>query len=76
MGICFFIDFENVHNSGLSNLKGLSKDDLIFIFYTASTETITLDNINQLNKSRRDGMFIVQTQYQATHRDKLGYGRA
>ena len=51
MGICFFIDFENVHNSGLSNLKGLSKDDLIFIFYTASTETITLDNINQLNKS-------------------------
>lgn len=37
MGICFFIDFENVHNSGLSNLKGLSKDDLIFIFYTAST---------------------------------------
>lgn len=51
MGICFFIDFENVHNSGLSNLKGLSKDDLIFIFYTVSTETITLDNINQLNKS-------------------------
>ena len=51
MGICFFIDFENVHNSGLSNLNGLSKDDLIFIFYTASKETITLDNINQLNKS-------------------------
>lgn len=51
MSNCFFIDFENVHNSGLSNLKGLCKDDLIFIFYTANTETITLDNISQLNKS-------------------------
>ena len=35
----------------MTDTEGLSKDDLIFIFYTASTETITLDNINQLNKS-------------------------
>ena len=46
MGICFFIDFENVHNSGLSNLKGLSKDDLIFIFYTASKIT-SINSTNQ-----------------------------
>ena len=51
MANCFFIDFENVHNAGLSNLKGLSKDDLFFIFYTANAESITLDNINLLNKS-------------------------
>ena len=29
MANCFFIDFENVHNAGLSNLKGLTKDDLL-----------------------------------------------
>lgn len=51
MANCFFVDFENVHNAGLSNLKGLSKDDFFFIFYTANTENITLDNINLLNKS-------------------------
>lgn len=51
MANCFFIDFENVHNAGLSNLKGLSKDDLFFIFYTANAESITLDNISLLNKS-------------------------
>ena len=60
MGICFFIDFENVHNSGLSNLKGLSKDDLIFIFYTASTETITLDNINTVGFAFRGSEINVE----------------
>ena len=51
MANCFFIDFENVHNAGLSNLNRLSKDDLFFIFYTANAESITLDNISLLNKS-------------------------
>lgn len=51
MANCFFIDFENVHNAGLSNLKGLTKDDLFYIFYTVNAESITLDNLNLLNKS-------------------------
>lgn len=36
MANCFFVDFENVHNAGLSNLKGLSKDDF-FLFFTQLT---------------------------------------
>ena len=51
MSNCYFIDFENVRNSGLSNLKGLDKDDLIFLFYTSDTDTITLNNIDLLNNS-------------------------
>ena len=51
MSNCYFIDFENVRNSGLSNLKGLDKDDLIFHFYTSDTDTITLNNIDLLNNS-------------------------
>ena len=53
MANCFFVDFENVHNSGFSNLKGLSKDDLFFIFYTANSESITLDNVERRLKDLR-----------------------
>lgn len=49
MANCYFIDFENVHNSGLNDLKDLNKEDLLFIFYTTNTQTISLDNINHLN---------------------------
>ena len=28
------IDFENVHNEGISNIDGLSKDDHVHIFST------------------------------------------
>ena len=51
MANCFFIDFENVHNAGMTNLKSLTKDDLFYIFYTTNAETISLDTVNQLNQS-------------------------
>ena len=52
MANCYFIDFENVHNTGLKELSGLNADDLIYIFYTGNSENITLDNVNLLNKTR------------------------
>ena len=30
----YLIDFENVHNEGISNIDGLSKDDHVHIFST------------------------------------------
>ncbi len=50
MANCFFIDFENVHNSGLTNLKNLTQNDLLYIFYTTNTDCITLDTISQLKR--------------------------
>ncbi|MBQ8707131.1 MAG: hypothetical protein IJ523_03470 [Succinivibrionaceae bacterium] len=50
MANCFFVDFENVHDSGLSNLKNLNKDDRIFIFYTENSDKIRFDSIIKLNK--------------------------
>ena len=52
MANCYFIDFENVHNTGLKELSGLNADDLIYIFYTGNSENITLDNVNLLNRTR------------------------
>lgn len=52
MANCYFIDFENVHNTGLKELSGLNADDLIYIFYTGNSENITLDNVDLLNRTR------------------------
>ena len=52
MANCYFIDFENVHNTGLKELSGLNADDLIYIFYTGNSENITLDNVGLLNRTR------------------------
>lgn len=37
----FFIDYENVHQSGLNGIEKLTENDKVIIFYTPTNETIT-----------------------------------
>ncbi len=40
-----FIDFENVHKSGLEGIKNLSRFDRVFLFYSDAAESIDIDQI-------------------------------
>ncbi|WP_022765274.1 PIN domain-containing protein [Butyrivibrio sp. XPD2006] len=41
----FFIDFENVHKSGLEGIETLSRFDRVFLFYSDAAESIDIDQI-------------------------------
>ena len=56
----YLIDYENVHNDGVKELKGISAEDFVAIFYTDHCKNITLDTIgNVLNKDAKLKMFKV-----------------
>ncbi len=38
-----FIDFENVHKSGLEGIETLSRFDRVFLFYSDAAESIDID---------------------------------
>jgi len=40
-----FIDFENVHKSGLEGIESLSRFDRVFLFYSDAAESIDIDQI-------------------------------
>lgn len=40
-----FIDFENVHKSGLEGIETLSRFDRVFLFYSDAAESINIDQI-------------------------------
>ena len=40
-----FIDFENVHKSGLEGIETLSRFDRVFLFYSDAAESIDIDQI-------------------------------
>ena len=54
MANCYFIDFENVHNTGLKELSGLNADDLIYIFYTGNSENITCLTVSRFWSALED----------------------
>lgn len=41
----YLIDYENVHNEGLENIKTLSETDHVYIFYTENAPKISMDNV-------------------------------
>lgn len=47
----FFIDFENVHSTGMDSLEQLAEGDRIFVFYSNHAETITIPVVKQICKS-------------------------
>ena len=36
----YLVDFENVHNGGITNIESLSKDDYVYIFSTQNATDI------------------------------------
>ena len=49
MSIQYLVDYENVHEPGLSGMQSLSSEDTVYIFHTSCHDRIslsTLDNVN------------------------------
>lgn len=46
----YFVDYENVHGDGFSNVDCLKKDDVICIMYTEQSKNFTLDLFEKVNK--------------------------
>ena len=43
MGTYYLIDFENVHNDGISNIENMAKDDHVHVFSTQNATNIRQD---------------------------------
>ncbi len=52
MANCYFVDYENVHNTGLNNLNDLQPDDKLYIFYTKETDNISIDNAHLIEEAQ------------------------
>lgn len=48
----FLIDYENVHISGFDGLNRLKKKDKVYIFYSINAESIHIDIMDNLLKSK------------------------
>ena len=46
-----FIDFENVHNTGLKDLENLTKNETIFLFYSKNTPHLPMEIVAKISKS-------------------------
>ena len=46
----YFVDYENVHSDGFSNVDCLNKDDVICIMYTEQSKNFTLDLFEKVNR--------------------------
>ena len=44
----YFIDYENVHQSGLNGIEKLTENDKLIIFYTTNAETLTFSIYEKL----------------------------
>ena len=49
---CFFVDYENVHEAGLSGLMKLEKTDHVTIFYSKFVNTMTFELHRALNDTK------------------------
>lgn len=48
----YLIDYENVSNHGLDGIEDASAQDIIHIFYTHASNTLTFDTLNKLLNSK------------------------
>lgn len=46
-----FIDFENVHNTGLKDLENLTKNETVFLFYSKNTPHLPMEIVAKISKS-------------------------
>lgn len=55
MGTHYLVDYENVHENGLTGSDKLKSSDCIHIFYTENAKSVTLDIFNNHGKA---GLFV------------------
>lgn len=49
---CFFVDYENVKNKGLNGISELDKQDQVYILYSENANTMTMDTVKKVTKSK------------------------
>ena len=49
-----FVDFENVHNSGLTGLENLTDNEIVYLFYSKNTPHLPMDIVAKISKSKAD----------------------
>lgn len=49
-----FVDFENVHNTGLNGLENLTENEIVYLFYSKNTPHLPMDVVAKISKSLAD----------------------
>ena len=49
-----FVDFENVHNTGLDGLENLTENEIVYLFYSKNTPHLPMDVVAKISKSPAD----------------------
>jgi len=49
-----FVDFENVHNTGLNGLENLTENEIVYLFYSKNTPHLPMDVVAKISKSPAD----------------------
>jgi len=49
---CFYVDYENVKNKGLNGISELENNDQVFILYSENANTMTMDTVKKITKSK------------------------
>lgn len=57
----YYIDYENVHNGGMRGVENTTNNDLVYVFYSAGCNTMTMDSIKRILSSRCAIEFIETT---------------
>ncbi len=47
-----FVDFENVHNTGLNGLENLTEKETVYLFYSKNTPHLPMDIVAKISKSK------------------------
>jgi len=54
----YLIDYENVHDKGLTGIKNCIEGDLVYIFYTKGEEKLPIEMVKLLNDSKAKIKYI------------------
>lgn len=46
-----FVDFENVHNTGLNGLENLTENEIVYLFYSKNTPHLPMDLVGKISAS-------------------------
>lgn len=47
----YYVDYENVHNGGMKGIEEVRSNDLVYVFYSAVANTMTMETIKKLLQS-------------------------
>ena len=55
---CYYIDYENVLSGGLEGIEDLKKNDKVYLLYSQNANTMKMQIVEKLNKSKADVEFL------------------